>query len=254
MTTNRLFVDKMGGRPTDEYVGTPGELFYSGKHAGLRLADGVRAGGTPVGVEIVANTADAAYENYQNALSSWDAIVEEVRLIASANPAVTEQGWPFVNWNVNGETVAAYQAELTRIWQVQTLPSSPPQSLAWTPPISAAYYAQLRAVLAYVASAYDLYTQALASKQISGDELTVPEILQTTPDEDFILRTRTSLVTSPPGGIAYNSKDWTFKVNGTIGFPNGTTQSGAAISIEALQILVAGCADFAAFKAAIAAL
>lgn len=49
---------------------------------------------------------------------------------------------------------------------------------------------------------------------------------------------------------------WTVAVNttGTIVFPNGTIQTGAAISIAELKVLVAASTDFADFKSRIAAL
>jgi hypothetical protein len=49
-------------------------------------------------------------------------------------------------------------------------------------------------------------------------------------------------------------KQWIFDTNGSIQFPDTRYQTGAAISIAELKVLVAACADFAAFKTAIAAL
>jgi hypothetical protein len=45
-----------------------------------------------------------------------------------------------------------------------------------------------------------------------------------------------------------------FDTAGRIQFPDTRYQTGAAIGIADLKILVAACADFAAFKTAIAAL
>lgn len=253
MSTNKIFVDKLGNRDADAYIGKKGELFYDATYGGLRLGDGLHAGGTPIGLEVVAETVDAAYENYLQSLASWDSVVEYGQQADRDNLGVSEQGWPWINWKVNGENVLAYRDELTRIWTIQNVPSSPPTPLAWSPAISASFYNELRAVLTYIAGAYAAYQTALASKKISGDELTVPDILQNTPDENFVLRLRTSLVTSPPGGIDYSEKDWEFKVNGTLGFPDGNTQTGAAISIAELKAMAVASTDFAAFKAAILA-
>lgn len=45
--TNKIFVDKMGGRSSSEYIGVGGELFYDPSVGDIRLADG-RPGGRPV--------------------------------------------------------------------------------------------------------------------------------------------------------------------------------------------------------------
>jgi hypothetical protein len=43
--TNKIFVDKMGGRPATSYIGQPGEIFYDPAVGDLRLSDGATAGG-----------------------------------------------------------------------------------------------------------------------------------------------------------------------------------------------------------------
>ena len=54
--------------------------------------------------------------------------------------------------------------------------------------------------------------------------------------------------------VGPSQKQWIFDTNGQIQFPDTRYQNGAAISITDLKVLVAACADFAAFKTAIAAL
>ena len=54
--------------------------------------------------------------------------------------------------------------------------------------------------------------------------------------------------------VGPSQKQWIFDTNGQIQFPDTRYQTGAAISITDLKVLVAACADFAAFKTAIAAL
>lgn len=44
-TTNKIFVDKMGGRSSTDYVGVPGEIFYDPAVGDLRLSDGASPGG-----------------------------------------------------------------------------------------------------------------------------------------------------------------------------------------------------------------
>jgi hypothetical protein len=50
-TTFKLFADKMGGTTANNYIGTPGEMFYDidGQTA-IRLSDGVTPGGIPFGI------------------------------------------------------------------------------------------------------------------------------------------------------------------------------------------------------------
>jgi hypothetical protein len=55
-------------------------------------------------------------------------------------------------------------------------------------------------------------------------------------------------------GIGATQHNWVFDDNGQIQFPDTRFQTGAAISIAELKVLVAACVDFAAFKTAIAAL
>jgi hypothetical protein len=55
-------------------------------------------------------------------------------------------------------------------------------------------------------------------------------------------------------GVGGTQREWVFDTSGRIQFPDTRYQTGAAISIADLKVLVAACADFAAFKTAIAAL
>jgi hypothetical protein len=55
-------------------------------------------------------------------------------------------------------------------------------------------------------------------------------------------------------GVGGTQREWVFDTAGRIQFPDTRYQTGAAISIADLKVLVAACADFAAFKTAIAAL
>ena len=47
--TNKLFVDKMGGRQATDYVGNLGEVFYDPEDSILRISDGFTPGGIPLG-------------------------------------------------------------------------------------------------------------------------------------------------------------------------------------------------------------
>lgn len=245
---NKLLLEKSGGTTSASYVGNVGEVFFDPTQAVLRASNGITPGGIKVSVGVDESLVTAAKTNYETILQSWYSALAQEQYRA---------GHPWFKWNVNGETASAYLAELTAGWTAQNVPSSPPTNpadLPFQPAISAAYYNQLRTILISVNSAYGAYVAALENKQIDGDSLTVPEILQTTPEEDLVVRLRTAAPSSPPSSNNYTNLDFTFGVNSTLRFPNNTVQTGAAISRAELKNIVANSADFAAFKAAIAAL
>jgi len=43
-----MFLDKLGGTKTTEYIGTSGEIFYDPFDGILRLSNGSSPGGTPI--------------------------------------------------------------------------------------------------------------------------------------------------------------------------------------------------------------
>jgi hypothetical protein len=55
-------------------------------------------------------------------------------------------------------------------------------------------------------------------------------------------------------GVGPTQKEWVFDTNGQIQFPDSRYQTGAAISIAELKVLVAAAGSYAAFQSAIAAL
>ena len=59
---------------------------------------------------------------------------------------------------------------------------------------------------------------------------------------------------NPPVTIAANNKVWAFGANGSLTFPNSSVQTGGAISIAELKVLVSAANTYADFKTAIAAL
>jgi hypothetical protein len=54
--------------------------------------------------------------------------------------------------------------------------------------------------------------------------------------------------------ILIESPEWLFSPEGELSFPDESVQTGAAISIAELKVLVAACSSFDDFKTAIAAL
>ena len=60
------------------------------------------------------------------------------------------------------------------------------------------------------------------------------------------------IIQANTGGVT--SLQWNFSKDGTLTFPEGNIQTGAAISITELKALVANAATYAAFQSAIAAL
>lgn len=83
--TNKLFVDKMGGRNAEQYVGVQGELFYDPADGRIRLSDGVTAGGTLVNTP----TSAIPYRGFYAAYGSFfgdDPSVNQI--IISKNPGM----------------------------------------------------------------------------------------------------------------------------------------------------------------------
>jgi hypothetical protein len=90
---------------------------------------------------------------------------------------------------------------------------------------------------------------------LSNGKLQVPNIIQTDPEEDLVIRTRYAGTSSPPSSTpTYTNRNFTFGTNGTLTFPNGSVQSGASISLSSLKTIVASSASWTDFQTAIAAL
>ena len=53
--TYKLFADKMGGTQTQNFIGTPGEIFYDPDVGALRISDGVTVGGLPLPATIISH-------------------------------------------------------------------------------------------------------------------------------------------------------------------------------------------------------
>lgn len=201
-----------------------------------------------------------AENNYNDQVNLWANWMTSEEFTSQPNP-----GWTFTSWQVNGTNVDQYIVELTAAWQIQTTPSSPPSPLVFEPAISMALYTQLRTVLLAIKGTYEIWQSLLTSVDIAtaGATLSVlgngkvvtPEIIQTSPDEDLTIRTRYTLASSPPGSTpSYQNLDFKFGTNGTLTFPNGTTQYGAAIDLVYLKSIVASSTDFNDFKNRIASL
>lgn len=246
----KTYVEKTGGTPADSYVGNRGEVYYDPDTSAVRFSDGIVPGGQVVSVQTVENLVNEKRVAYEESIETWKYF--------QANEFQHERH-PWFKWNVTGENVDEYLAELLYGWQVQTAPSSPPipssppapaPELIFVPPISAAYYNQIRSVLNLVKARYAAYLLALQAKQIVGDSLTIPTILYTEIDEDLVLTVRyTSLASG--GGNIINERQFKFSTNGTLTFPDGSIQSGAAITRQELKSIVAQSSDFAQFKSLI---
>ena len=203
--------------------------------------------------------------NYNNAVAAWEYARAYDFHYAVEQGTATEEGWPFSVWYVDGTNADQYLTELETAWQIQQMPTSPPTQLIFNPPISSALYATIRSGLVYVRNSYQLWQQLLSSVDIttgttklsvlSNDKLVVPDLIQTNPDEDLVIRTRYTLMSSPPGSSTnYQNRDFVFGTNGALTFPNGTMQYGAAIDLAYLKSIVVDSTDFNDFKSRIASL
>jgi hypothetical protein len=181
-----------------------------------------------------------AETNYTNGLATWEGVRASYQAQATSL-GITSTGWPFIAWNATGTNVAGFISQLTTAWLIQQgAPTSPPTTLIFQPPISVAMYQEIRTALVIVRDSYAIWQALLTSVKItSGSEsvtlmsngkLIVPNIIQTDPEEDLVIRTRYAVVTSPPGIGTYSNKDFTFGTNGSLTFPDTTVQSTAYVN------------------------
>ena len=182
----------------------------------------------------------AASTSYTNSLAIWEGVRASFQAQADGL-GITSTGWPFIAWNATGTTAAGFLSQLSTAMAIQnSAPSSPPTPLIFQPAISAAAYYEIRDALAIVRDSYAIWQALLTSVKItSGSEsvtlmsngkLIVPNIIQTDPEENLVIRTRYAVVTSPPGIGTYSNKDFTFGTNGSLTFPDTTVQSTAYVN------------------------
>jgi hypothetical protein len=218
----------------------------------------------PNGALVRQNSTEVAAKQqaYNVAVGYWDNLKQFDLMLTAEAQGITVEGWPFLAWDLSGGNPQQYLTQLNEAWAVQNTPSSPPSPLIFNPPISAALKDQMRASLMMAVNAWDALQSSISTIDIVtgnttttiGDgKLTTPEIIQTTPEEDLVIRTRYEVPSSPPGsGPTYVERNFTFGTNGTVTFPNGTVQYGAAIDLAYLKSIVANSTSFDDFKTAIA--
>jgi hypothetical protein len=175
---------------------------------------------------------------YTRAIATWE-YSRITDYLATVNAGLaTLQGHPFAGWDdVSGTTAQAYLDIVNNAWNVQNAPSSPPQQLIFVPPITASLRSQLRSQLQSVINTYATYQTLSTSVDIvagsekisllGNNKIEVPGIVQTTPEEDIVIRTRYAGASSPPGTAIYTNQDFTFGTNGTLTFPDNTIQTTA---------------------------
>jgi len=218
----------------------------------------------PNGALVRQNTSEVAakQQTYNITVGYWDGLKQFDLIPTAEAQGITVEGWPFLAWDLSGGNPQQYLTQLNDAWIVQNTPSSPPSPLIFTPPISAALKDQMRSILIMAVGAWDALQSSISTidivagnttTTIGNGKLTTPEIIQTTPEEDLVIRTRFEVASSPPGsGPTYSERNFTFGTNGTLTFPNGTVQYGAAIDLAYLKSIVASSTSFDDFKNAIA--
>jgi hypothetical protein len=183
-----------------------------------------------------------AETNYTNSLTTWASVRASYQAQATSL-GYTSTGWPFIAWNATGTTAAGFISQLTTAWQIQQgAPTSPPTPLIFNPPISTTTYNELRTALVSVRDSYANWQALLTSVEItSGSEsitllangkLQVPNIIQTDPEEDLVIRTRYAVVTSPPGSGTYANRDFVFSTNGSLTAPGNLQVNGGKIILN----------------------
>ena len=262
------------------------DLFLGGELNHVRVSDGynnvsistdTENGGTqswifnndgaltlPNNALIKQNTSEVAVQQqtYNITVSYWDNLKQFDLIPTAEAQGITVEGWPFLTWDLSGGYPQQYLTQLDEAWAVQQIPSSPPSPLIFNPPISAPMKDQMRVTLIAAINAWDALQSSISTidivtgnttTTIGNGKLTAPEIIQTTPEEDLVIRTRYEVPSSPPGsGPTYSERNFTFGTNGTLTFPNGTVQYGAAIDLAYLKSIVANSTSFDDFKNAIA--
>jgi hypothetical protein len=192
----------------------------------------------------------AAATVYTDSLTFWAGVRASYQAQAD-NLGITSSGWPFIAWNVTGPTATDFQQQLTAAWsRQQAAPSSPPLPLIFVPPMTAATYSELRSTITGVKTAWDTWQALRTSVEItSGSEsitllsngkVVVPNIIQTDPEEDLVIRTRYASATSPPGTPNYNNRDFTFGTNGSLKFPDTTVQTTAYAPVSGSWTVTTG--------------
>jgi hypothetical protein len=183
----------------------------------------------------------AASTSYTNSLAIWEGVRASYQAQAN-NLGVTSAGWPFIAWSATGPTAAGLIAQLTTAWQIQQgAPTSPPTPLIFQPPISVGMYQEIRTALVTVRDSYTTWQALLTSVEItaggesvtllSNGKLQVPNIIQTDPEEDLVIRTRYAVASSPPGTPAYANRNFTFGTNGNLTLETGIASAGGSLWI-----------------------
>jgi hypothetical protein len=177
---------------------------------------------------------------YTHAIATWENMrINEFVYAIDNNPSITLEGWPFAGWdNVNGTNAQSYINIVNQAWEIQNdIPSSPPAPLLFYPAISANMHTQILTALTTILDFYADHQLLLSSVSITAGtnslsvlgngKLQVPEIIQTTTEENLVIRTRYLSMASPPNFSTYTENDFTFGTNGTLTFPDATIQTTA---------------------------
>jgi hypothetical protein len=183
-----------------------------------------------------------AETNYTNSLTTWASVRDSYQAQATSL-GYTSTGWPFIAWNATGTNVAGFISQLTTAWLIQQgAPTSPPTTLIFNPPISVAMYQEIRTALVSVRDSYASWQALLTSVEItsgtesvtllSNGKLQVPNIIQTDPEEDLVIRTRYAVVTSPPGSGTYTNRDFVFGTNGNLTAPGNLQVNGGKLILN----------------------
>ena len=194
---------------------------------------------------------------YNNALATW-ASTKAGLIIQAADASITQQGWPFIAWNVTGLNAQTYLDYVLDAWSIQaTPPSSPPApnpTLLFVPAISTNIYNVLVSSITGVRNTYttwqnlqkgvDIVANTTKLSVLSDDKLQVPGIIQTDAEENITVRTRYS-ATSSSGIVTENSLDWTFGTNGNLSLPYGSSifADGANLKVTSGHYLYIDSAD-----------
>lgn len=213
----------------------------------FRSSDGALVLSEGGAIKSTTDSSLADYETlYNNALAVWASTKADL-ISQAAVSSITQEGWPFIAWNVTGLNAQTYLDYVVDAMVIQNTaaPSSPPvdPTLLFVPAISVNMYNILVSTITGVLDTYtnwqnsqkgvDIVANTTKLSVLADDKLQVPGIIQTDEEEDIIIRTRYSGTSSVGSGtIIHTSLDWTFGTNGNLSLPNGASIFADGLNLD----------------------
>jgi len=200
-------------------VNTPGSTLVSGAKTVSLGSDGLLNVAGPV---TLPNTGELRPSTtaYDAALAGWEFIRGGEIQFYIDNNLVTAEGWPMINWHPTGVTAQSYLDFLLNAWTIQNTGGT----LIITPPLSSAFYQQLRASLNLIKNTYSSIGSGVSiaagynkSWHFNNEgDLTIPGDIKSQGNINIEINLGDS-----------TKRIWQFGEDGELTFPDSTVQSTA---------------------------